>query len=50
MSNDSVYQPWDYYLDAFVEINSFVIGAKINDIIMDFAKTAARYMSKYKFH
>ncbi|XP_061360954.1 glycerophosphodiester phosphodiesterase GDPDL3-like [Gastrolobium bilobum] len=42
-SNEFVSQAWDYYSDAFVEINSFVIGAKINGIITDFPKTADRY-------
>ncbi|XP_028777875.1 glycerophosphodiester phosphodiesterase GDPDL3 [Neltuma alba] len=42
-SNEFVSQAWDYYSDAFVEINSFVIGAKVNGIITDFPKTADRY-------
>lgn len=45
-SNEFVSQAWDYYSDAFVEINSFVIGAKVNGIITDFPKTADRYRSK----
>lgn len=47
-SNEFVSQAWDYYSDAFVEINSFVIGAKVNGIITDFPKTADRYRSKWK--
>ncbi|KAK7305195.1 hypothetical protein VNO77_43096 [Canavalia gladiata] len=42
-SNEFVSQAWDYYSDASVEINSFVIGAKVNGIITDFPKTADRY-------
>ncbi|XP_027331274.1 glycerophosphodiester phosphodiesterase GDPDL3-like isoform X2 [Abrus precatorius] len=42
-SNEFVSQAWDYYADAFVEINSFVMGAKVNGIITDFPKTADRY-------
>ncbi|KAF7815951.1 glycerophosphodiester phosphodiesterase GDPDL3-like [Senna tora] len=42
-SNEFVSQAWDYYSDAFVEINSFVLGAKVHGIITDFPKTADRY-------
>ncbi|KAL5065027.1 hypothetical protein RYX36_026764, partial [Vicia faba] len=42
-SNEFVSQAWDYYSDAFLEINSFVIAAKVNGIITNFPKTAARY-------
>ncbi|XP_045821027.1 glycerophosphodiester phosphodiesterase GDPDL3-like isoform X2 [Trifolium pratense] len=42
-SNEFVSQAWDYYSDAFVEINSYVVGAKVNGIITDFPKTAVRY-------
>jgi glycerophosphoryl diester phosphodiesterase len=28
-SNEFVSQAWDYYSDAFVEINSFVVGARL---------------------
>lgn len=45
-SNEFVSQAWDYYSDGFVEINSFVIGAKVHGIITDFPKTADRYRSK----
>jgi len=47
-SNEFVSQAWDYYSDPSVEINSFVVGAKVNGIITDFPKTAVRYTSKYK--
>lgn len=42
-SNEFVSQAWDYYSDPSVEINSFVVGAKVNGIITDFPKTAVRY-------
>ncbi|KAK7288490.1 hypothetical protein RIF29_01950 [Crotalaria pallida] len=42
-SNEFVSQAWDYYSDAFVEIHSYVIGAKVKGIITDFPKTADRY-------
>ncbi|ESW18546.1 hypothetical protein PHAVU_006G050300 [Phaseolus vulgaris] len=42
-SNEFVSQAWDYYSDASIEINSFVIGTKVNGIITDFPKTANRY-------
>ncbi|XP_047181452.1 glycerophosphodiester phosphodiesterase GDPDL3-like [Vigna umbellata] len=42
-SNEFVSQAWDYYSDASIEINSFVIGTKVNGIITDFPKTADRY-------
>jgi len=47
-SNEFVSQAWDYYSDASIEINSFVIGTKVNGIITDFPKTADRYRSKFK--
>ncbi|KAI4307930.1 hypothetical protein L6164_031055 [Bauhinia variegata] len=42
-SNEFVSQAWDYYSDAFVEINSVVSGENIDGIITDFPKTADRY-------
>nr|KYP74963.1 putative glycerophosphoryl diester phosphodiesterase 2 [Cajanus cajan] len=42
-SNEFVSQAWDYYSDASIEINSFVIGLEVNGIITDFPKTADRY-------
>ncbi|KAI9115601.1 hypothetical protein K1719_013270 [Acacia pycnantha] len=42
-NNEFVSQAWDYYSDASVEINSFVIGAKVDGIVTDFPKTADRY-------
>lgn len=45
-SNEFVSQAWDFFLDSTVEINSFVVGAKVDGVITDFPKTAARYKSK----
>lgn len=42
-SNEFVSQAWDYYSEPSIEINSFVIGTKVNGIITDFPKTADRY-------
>ncbi|KAK2639873.1 hypothetical protein Ddye_027668 [Dipteronia dyeriana] len=43
ISNEFTSQAWDFFSDATVEINSFVLGTGINGIITDFPKTAARY-------
>lgn len=45
-SNEFVSQAWDFFLDSTVEINSFVVGAKVDGVITDCPKTAARYKSK----
>ncbi|CAN6560557.1 unnamed protein product [Malus baccata var. baccata] len=42
-SNEFVSQPWDFFSDPTVEINSFVSGVNIDGVITDFPKTAARY-------
>lgn len=44
--NEFVSQPWDFFSDATVEINSHVTGAGINGTITEFPLTAARYKSK----
>ncbi|ESQ42906.1 hypothetical protein EUTSA_v10012748mg [Eutrema salsugineum] len=41
--NEFVSQPWDFFSDATVEINSHVSGAGINGTITEFPLTAARY-------
>ena len=46
-SNEFVSQAWDFFSDATVEINSYVMGANADGVITDFPKTAARYKSKY---
>ncbi|KAM4092278.1 hypothetical protein ACB094_06G026700 [Castanea mollissima] len=42
-SNEFVSQAWDFFSDATVEINSYVMGAKVDGVITDYPKTAARY-------
>ncbi|KDP39221.1 hypothetical protein JCGZ_00978 [Jatropha curcas] len=42
-SNEFVSQAWDFFSDATVEINTFVVEANVSGIITDFPKTAARY-------
>ncbi|EOA12945.1 hypothetical protein CARUB_v10025925mg [Capsella rubella] len=41
--NEFVSQPWDFFSDATVEINSHVTGAGISGTITEFPLTAARY-------
>ncbi|XP_042445189.1 glycerophosphodiester phosphodiesterase GDPDL4-like [Zingiber officinale] len=41
--NEFVAQPWDFFSDATVEINSYVEGVRVDGIITDFPATAARY-------
>lgn len=41
--NEYVAQPWDFFSDATVEINSYVEGIKVDGIITDFPGTAGRY-------
>ncbi|XP_062077296.1 glycerophosphodiester phosphodiesterase GDPDL3-like [Humulus lupulus] len=42
-SNEFVSQAWDFFSDATVEINSYVMGANVSGVITDFPETAARY-------
>ncbi|XP_051203314.1 glycerophosphodiester phosphodiesterase GDPDL3-like [Lolium perenne] len=42
-SNEFVSQPWDFFSDATVEINSYVQTLKIDGLITDFPKTVRRY-------
>ncbi|KAM3744095.1 hypothetical protein ACB098_06G026200 [Castanea mollissima] len=42
-SNEFVSQAWDFFSDATVEINSYVMGASVDGVITDYPKTAARY-------
>ncbi|KAK0600198.1 hypothetical protein LWI29_012674 [Acer saccharum] len=42
-SNEFISQAWDFFSDATVEINSFVLETGISGVITDFPKTAARY-------
>lgn len=42
-SNEFVSQPWDFFSDPYVQINSHVSGMGINGIVTDYPATAARY-------
>ncbi|PIN26985.1 Glycerophosphoryl diester phosphodiesterase [Handroanthus impetiginosus] len=41
--NEFVSQPWDFFCDAYVEINTHVSAMGINGVITDFPATAAKY-------
>ncbi|XP_013609471.1 PREDICTED: glycerophosphodiester phosphodiesterase GDPDL4-like [Brassica oleracea var. oleracea] len=41
--NEFVSQPWDFFSDATVEINTYVAGAGVSGTITEFPLTAARY-------
>ncbi|CAL9181539.1 unnamed protein product [Musa hybrid cultivar] len=43
LRNEFVSQPWDFFSDATVEINTYVVGAGVDGIITDFPGTASRY-------
>ncbi|KAI6690610.1 hypothetical protein NL676_027438 [Syzygium grande] len=42
-SNEFVSQAWDFFSDATVEVNSFVMGGEIDGVITDFPRTSASY-------
>ncbi|XP_050216847.1 glycerophosphodiester phosphodiesterase GDPDL3 [Mercurialis annua] len=42
-SNEFVSQPWDFFSDPSVEVNSYFMGANISGVITDFPKTSDRY-------
>ncbi|KAG6637732.1 glycerophosphodiester phosphodiesterase GDPDL3-like [Carya illinoinensis] len=42
-SNEFVSQAYDFYSDPNVEINTYVMEAKVDGVITDFPQTAARY-------
>lgn len=46
-TNEFVSQAWDFFSDATVEINSYVLGAGIDGVVTEFPGTAARYKSKW---
>lgn len=47
MHNEFVSQPWDFFSDPYVEINSYVNGAGVNGVITDYPATASKYRSKF---
>lgn len=48
MNNEFVSQPWDFFSDPYVEINSYVNGVSVNvnGVITDYPATVAKYTSK----
>ncbi|KAM7498949.1 hypothetical protein LguiA_023363 [Lonicera macranthoides] len=42
-SNEFLFQAWDFFSDANVEMNSFVMATGINGVITVFPKTASKY-------
>jgi glycerophosphoryl diester phosphodiesterase len=42
-SNEFVSQPWDFFSDPNVEINTYVMGMNVSGVITDFPKTSDRY-------
>ncbi|KAK9080688.1 hypothetical protein SSX86_000446 [Deinandra increscens subsp. villosa] len=45
MNNEFISQPWDFFSDPYVELNSYVLGANADGVITDYPATAARYRS-----
>lgn len=45
--NEFFSEAWDFFSDAHVELNSFVVGAEIDGVITDFPGTANKYRSKF---
>ncbi|MFS7940802.1 putative glycerophosphodiester phosphodiesterase [Helianthus anomalus] len=45
MNNEFISQPWDFFSDPYVEINSYVTGANADGVVTDYPATAARYRS-----
>ncbi|KAI3675787.1 hypothetical protein L1987_85380 [Smallanthus sonchifolius] len=43
--NEFVSQPWDFFLDPYVEINSYVNGADVDGVITYYPATASKYRS-----
>ncbi|KAL2466946.1 Glycerophosphodiester phosphodiesterase GDPDL3 [Abeliophyllum distichum] len=41
--NEFVSQPWDFFSDPYVEINTHFVGMGINGVVTDFPATAAKY-------
>ncbi|KAI3810247.1 hypothetical protein L1987_19858 [Smallanthus sonchifolius] len=41
--NEFVAQPWDFFSDPYVEINSYVNGAEANGVITSYPATASKY-------
>ncbi|XP_076917798.1 glycerophosphodiester phosphodiesterase GDPDL3-like [Bidens hawaiensis] len=42
-NNEFVSQPWDFFSDPYVEINTYVNGAKVDGVITSYPATASKY-------
>ncbi|PWA60466.1 PLC-like phosphodiesterase family protein [Artemisia annua] len=45
MDNEFISQPWDFFSDPYVELNTYVQGANVDGVVTDYPATAARYRS-----
>lgn len=45
--NEFVAQPWDFFSDPYMELNTHVSVMAINGVVTDFPATATRYKSKF---
>ncbi|KAI3769171.1 hypothetical protein L6452_00271 [Arctium lappa] len=43
LHNEFVSQPWDFFSDPYVEINTYVNGAEVDGVVTDYPATSARY-------
>ncbi|KAJ0898978.1 putative glycerophosphodiester phosphodiesterase [Helianthus annuus] len=43
MNNEFLSQPWDFFSDPYVEINTYVVVANVDGVVTDYPATAARY-------
>ncbi|KAJ0733890.1 putative glycerophosphodiester phosphodiesterase [Helianthus annuus] len=42
-NNEFISQPWDFFSDPYVEINSYVNGADVDGVITSYPATSSRY-------
>ncbi|GJZ63934.1 glycerophosphodiester phosphodiesterase GDPDL3-like protein, partial [Tanacetum coccineum] len=45
MNNEFISQPWDFFSDPYVELNTYVLAANVDGVVTDYPATAARYRS-----
>lgn len=50
MSNDFISIPWDFLTDPYVEINTYVMAARVDGVVTDYPATASRYRSKFAMY
>ncbi|KAM0044229.1 putative glycerophosphodiester phosphodiesterase [Helianthus debilis subsp. tardiflorus] len=43
MNNEFLSQPWDFFSDPYVELNTYVVVANVDGVVTDYPATAARY-------